>query len=311
MRRSQAEKKYGMGLYQGGAVPGPMVRVVEIPGEDVEACGGTHMHNTSEIGKIKILKTQKIQDGIIRVTFTGGNAVDRLEKLNQRIVSRITSILKVPPEVVISRIKEIIEKKKILQKSLYTGNPPPNAALVLRKRKKIQLSNFDLIEQISDILKCSTEVIESTILKNLNEFTRLVSLHKNKSTKEEKEKPIALFGDYTLLIKEYPDLNPKEILSIAQNLIKTSPKSILITIGSNLSGLILNGLLGEEIISMQKIHLGNDMREIISQLGGKGGGRAENFQGFLPIKDTDERGDLIDTLIKNLHSSFKERMESG
>ena len=118
MPRTEAEEKYGMGLYQGGAVPGTMIRVVEIPGEDVEACGGTHMHNTSEIGKIKILKTQKIQDGIIRITFTGGNAVDRLEKLNERIVERISAVLNVNSESMISRVEEILAKKEDPSKSL-------------------------------------------------------------------------------------------------------------------------------------------------------------------------------------------------
>lgn len=42
MDRDQAEKRYGFRLYQGGAVPGKRIRVVEIQGFDVEACGGTH-----------------------------------------------------------------------------------------------------------------------------------------------------------------------------------------------------------------------------------------------------------------------------
>ena len=70
MSRSSAEKKYGMGLYQGGAVPGKEIRVVEIPEVDVEACGGTHLKNTQEAEEIKILKSSKIQDGIVRITFT-------------------------------------------------------------------------------------------------------------------------------------------------------------------------------------------------------------------------------------------------
>jgi alanyl-tRNA synthetase len=45
--RSEAEHKYGMTIYQGGAVPGKNIRIVEIPGVDVEACGGTHLNNTS------------------------------------------------------------------------------------------------------------------------------------------------------------------------------------------------------------------------------------------------------------------------
>ena len=34
------------------------VRVVEIDGFDAQACGGTHVHNTSEVGKFSIFKTE-------------------------------------------------------------------------------------------------------------------------------------------------------------------------------------------------------------------------------------------------------------
>ena len=72
-----------MRLYQGGAIPGNLLRVVEVPGVEVEACGGTHVNNTGEIGKIRILKGQKIQDGIVRLTFTAGIATERIEEIRR------------------------------------------------------------------------------------------------------------------------------------------------------------------------------------------------------------------------------------
>ncbi|MFH1055930.1 MAG: alanine--tRNA ligase, partial [Candidatus Altiarchaeota archaeon] len=58
MKRNEAEEKYGMRLYQGGAVPGVELRIVNIVGVDVEACGGTHLTNTSEAGHIKMLSAK-------------------------------------------------------------------------------------------------------------------------------------------------------------------------------------------------------------------------------------------------------------
>jgi len=43
MARNDAEKAYGFRLYQGGVPPGDSIRVLNIPGIDVEACGGTHL----------------------------------------------------------------------------------------------------------------------------------------------------------------------------------------------------------------------------------------------------------------------------
>src|SRR3989344_6708248 len=80
MPRDEAEKKYGMAIYQGGAVPGKFLRIVNIPGIDVEACGGTHLKNTSETGHIKIIKASKIKDGIVRLVFVAGKAAKQIEQ---------------------------------------------------------------------------------------------------------------------------------------------------------------------------------------------------------------------------------------
>ena len=74
MPRQVAEQKYGFRLYQGGVVPGKLVRVVDIGGWDIEACGGTHNKSTGEVGLIKITKAERIQDGVERLEFVAGEA---------------------------------------------------------------------------------------------------------------------------------------------------------------------------------------------------------------------------------------------
>jgi alanyl-tRNA synthetase len=74
MPRQEAEKRYGFRLYQGGVVPGKLVRVVNIGGWDIEACGGTHTRSTGEVGLIKITKAERIQDGVERLNFVAGEA---------------------------------------------------------------------------------------------------------------------------------------------------------------------------------------------------------------------------------------------
>jgi len=74
MPRRVAERKYGFRLYQGGVVAGKLVRVVDIGGWDVEACGGTHAKTTGEVGLIKITKAERVQDGVERLEFVAGEA---------------------------------------------------------------------------------------------------------------------------------------------------------------------------------------------------------------------------------------------
>jgi len=72
--RGTAEQKYGFRIYQGGVVPVKSIRIVSIEDFDVEACGGTHVKTTKEIELIKITRTKRIQDGVVRLEFVAGDA---------------------------------------------------------------------------------------------------------------------------------------------------------------------------------------------------------------------------------------------
>ena len=72
--RGTAEQMYGFRIYQGGVVPVKSVRIVSIEDFDVEACGGTHVKKTKQIDLIKITRTKRIQDGVVRLEFVAGPA---------------------------------------------------------------------------------------------------------------------------------------------------------------------------------------------------------------------------------------------
>ncbi|UUX92893.1 alanine--tRNA ligase [Methanoplanus endosymbiosus] len=69
--RTKAEQKYGFDLYQGGVPPGKKIRIVRVA-DDIQACAGTHCRSTGEIGSIKIIRVEHVQDGIERVEFSAG-----------------------------------------------------------------------------------------------------------------------------------------------------------------------------------------------------------------------------------------------
>ena len=78
--RGTAEQTYGFRIYQGGVVPVKVVRIVSIEGKDIEACGGTHVKKTGDIELIKITKTKRIQDGVVRLEFVSGPNAFEYEK---------------------------------------------------------------------------------------------------------------------------------------------------------------------------------------------------------------------------------------
>ncbi|BDZ70700.1 hypothetical protein GCM10025861_12170 [Methanobacterium petrolearium] len=97
MNRTEAEKKYGFILYQGGVVPGSSIRVVQIPGVDVQACAGTHCHQTGQIGLIKINRTERIQDGVERFEFSAGEAAVESMQTNDALLQDSAIVFKVEP----------------------------------------------------------------------------------------------------------------------------------------------------------------------------------------------------------------------
>ena len=98
MPRGQAETKFGFTIYQGGAVPGENLRIVEIPSLDIEACGGTHVASTGDIGYIKLIGSERIQDGIVRIILTAGKeAVISSQKDSQQL-ALASSVFDISPE---------------------------------------------------------------------------------------------------------------------------------------------------------------------------------------------------------------------
>lgn len=102
-RRDEAERKYGLTLLQGGIPKGRKVRVVAIEGRDpespwdVEYCGGTHCGATSEVGPIKLYRTERIQDGIERFEYAAGHhGVDRWQS-DERLLREAAAELQVAP----------------------------------------------------------------------------------------------------------------------------------------------------------------------------------------------------------------------
>lgn len=87
--RGDAEQEFTFRIYQGGVVPTSNVRIVNIKGWDIEACGGTHVKTTGEIGLVKIVKSERIQDGVVRLEFVAGEAAI---KYMQQLDSQISSI---------------------------------------------------------------------------------------------------------------------------------------------------------------------------------------------------------------------------
>ncbi len=96
--RTEAERKYGFRLFQGGVPAGERIRVVRIADVDVEACGGTHVANTAHVGSIRMRRAERIADGVVRLEYSAGLAAVRLGQQERGIMEEAADALGVRPE---------------------------------------------------------------------------------------------------------------------------------------------------------------------------------------------------------------------
>ena len=116
--RTTAESRYGFVLYQGGVVPEPRLRIVEVEGWDVEACGGLHCSRTGEVGLIKIVKIERIQDGVSRLVFKVGEAALDYVRRRELAVKRLAELLRVDEDRVVEGVSKLITDMKSLRKEV-------------------------------------------------------------------------------------------------------------------------------------------------------------------------------------------------
>jgi len=97
--RNEAQEEHGFDLYQGGIPPGTNIRLIHI-GEDVQACGGTHVSRTGNVGAIKIRKTEPVQDGVERIVFAAGEAAIESTQRTEDALYDAADVLDVNPQEV-------------------------------------------------------------------------------------------------------------------------------------------------------------------------------------------------------------------
>ncbi len=119
--RTEAERRFGFTLYQGGAVPGKELRIVEIDGFDVEACGGTHCTHTSEVGLVTLLGTERIQDGVVRLTYAAGERALDVVDGRAQLLEGASRALSVPPERLLEGIERLRAEVEAARKRERAG----------------------------------------------------------------------------------------------------------------------------------------------------------------------------------------------
>ena len=78
----------------------------------LELCGGTHVHNSGEIGMLLILSESGIASGVRRIEAVTGSGAYRLMKEYQGTIAETAALLKTRPDRLIPRLEEVMAESK-------------------------------------------------------------------------------------------------------------------------------------------------------------------------------------------------------
>ena len=172
MPREEAEKLYGFRLYQGGVVPGREIRVVKSGEWEVEACGGTHLKNTGEIGFLKILHTERIQDGVERIIFSAGLSALKAVQGNEKSLWKLSELLNAPieklektTERLVKEWKEARRERERLMKEIVIRD-------TVKLKDRVEVTKMRPIEGIKFVTQEFEQVDVDRMIKTASELVK-------------------------------------------------------------------------------------------------------------------------------------------
>jgi alanyl-tRNA synthetase len=118
---AEARRLGAMALF--GEKYGDVVRMVEVGDGSFsrELCGGTHVHNTAEVGLFKVLSETSSAANVRRVEALTGPEAVRLVRVHDRALARAGELLRVPPERVADTVAALRARVRELERELRSG----------------------------------------------------------------------------------------------------------------------------------------------------------------------------------------------
>jgi alanyl-tRNA synthetase len=155
-RNVPIEKAKSMGaLSFFGDKYGDFVNVVQFGDYSIEFCGGTHVHNSSEIGLFKIISESSIASGVRRMEAVTGAGVERfinsqIEKIHETndTISKLLDDKK--------KLEKDISEFKLIQKKLQLSQVIADGSTVAGVNiysAKIEAENIEELKQLGEDLR--------------------------------------------------------------------------------------------------------------------------------------------------------------
>ena len=116
MSMAQAREQGAIAMF--GEKYGDQVRVVTIGDYSKELCGGTHVHNTAQLGLVKLLGESSIGAGVRRVEALVGVDAYRFLAREHTVVAQLMELVKGRPEELPERVSGMLSRLRDAEKEI-------------------------------------------------------------------------------------------------------------------------------------------------------------------------------------------------
>lgn len=194
-------KKMGALMFFGDKY-GDKVNVVQFGDYTMEFCGGTHVHNSSEIGLFKILSESSIASGVRRIEAVTGAGVekyihsqqDHLKSFEQKIEELLDSKKKLEKEIAELKTKEKLEQ---LDHILSLSSEEKKITIY---KGKVQADSMDELKSFGDEMRNRIKSGVGVLIAQIEDKVGIVAIVSDDLIKDKKLSAGKIVGELAKLV---------------------------------------------------------------------------------------------------------------
>lgn len=222
------------------------VRVVDAGGISTEFCGGTHVDNTIQIGAFKIVSQSGVSNGIRRIEAVTGKLAIQWLRDRSNTLDDLSNLLKVSETSLLTKkVEELNQNRKELKKEL----------------ENVKKQLLDIQEQQSISSQGTYDIRE---IETVETKTTITTYRKSKG----------FYNGKPLIVHMFDQLNDIKLLrERGDKFREDDPTSIHCLISKDTI-----------IVTCSETTIPELLKDVLTKLGGKGGGKKNHLEGRIVCK---------------------------
>ncbi len=281
----QAKEQGAMMLF-GERYPDP-VRMVTMGEFSKELCGGTHLDNTSQVGRLELISEEAVSAGTRRIVAVTGDKATDFASQTRDALDRLCKLLNCAAADVPQAIMHRMKRAKYLKKQLSSGQAadadvPFQASATASKNLSHQQCR-DLLKQAArqlNVPMLETPSRVESILAEIDQLDRQLDALAESVTIDASSliERCTMVGDIHLVVAEVPGANPNMMRGwIDQIRKKIQPSAIFLASIQSADKVLLVAGLSQDLVK-RGFSAGNWVKDVAPAVGGGGGGKPDMAQ---------------------------------